>query len=376
MWKTAFRFMMFDKAKLIGILFGIIISVFLIGAQLGILDGLLDTSIGITKDNTSYLFVVNKKSTSAVTLLNIDKRVGNELESIEGVENVYPIVITAGTPKFASGATGMAVIIGVQSPDFIGGPKKYQPGTNLNDLQNEGAVIVDAADLENMENIKVGDYFMINDVRVYVSGISTNNAGLGQQNIITSIERARKLSGLNPNYVSAYMIKTNSNDPIINKKIAERITQTIPTIKATTGEDYKKETLEYIKKASGIVMSFMILVGFALITGLIIVGLTMFSAVNDRIKDYGTIKAIGGGNGLISKLILTQSLLYAIFGFALAMILLYGLRYIMIAANQGMNFSPMLIAFLIISTLNISIVGSYFSMRKILKLEPVQIFRM
>lgn len=368
--------MVFDKAKLIGILFGIIISVFLIGAQLGILDGLLENSIGITKDNTEYLFVVNKKSTSAATLLNIDNRVGNELKSIEGVKNVYPVVVTVGTPKFASGATGMAVIVGVQSPDFVGSPKKFLEGTNLKDLQNEGAVIVDVSDLENMENIKIGDYFSINDVRVYVSGITANNGGMGQQNIITSIERARKISGMSPNYVSAYMIKTNSNDPIINKQIADRITHTIPTIKAATGIEYKEETLTYIKKASGIMISFMILVGFALVTGLIIVGLTMFSSVNDRIKDYGTIKAIGGGNGMLSKLILIQSVLYAVIGFAFAMVLLYGLQAIMVSAHQGMNYSPLVLLFLIASTLIISITGSYFSMRKILKLEPVEIFRM
>jgi putative ABC transport system permease protein len=98
--------------------------------------------------------------------------------------------------------------------------------------------------------------------------------------------------------------------------------------------------------------------------------------VNDRIKDYGTIKAIGGDNKFIAKLIMGQAVLYALIGFSFAMALLCGLRYAMIANNNSMNFSPSLIAFLIIATLVLCVVGSYFSMRKILKLEPVQIFRM
>lgn len=376
MWKDAWRFMIYDKAKLIGILFGIIISVFLIGAQLGSLEGLLDTSIGFVKGNTQYLFVVHKKSTSSASLVNIDKRVGYELQSIEGVEKVYPIVLSMGTCKFASGATTMAVIVGIQGPDFVGGPADYAAGTNLNDLQSEGAVIVDQGDLENMENIRVGQYFSINDVRVYVSGLSVGNPGLGQQNIITSIERARKLSHLNPNEVSAYLVKTNTNDPLNNKRIADTITRTIPSVKGATGEDFQTESLEYMKEASGIVIGFMILVGFALFTGLIIVGLTMYSSVNDRIKDYGTIKAIGGDNRIITKMIMVQSVWYTVIGFVFAMIFLYGLQYVMVAANQAMNYPPSLIIFLILSTLIISVVGSYFSMRKILKLEPVEIFRM
>jgi len=376
MWKNAFKFMIYDKAKFFGILFGVVISIFLVGAQLGLLNGLLENSIGITKGNTEYLFVVNKKSTSATSLINIDKRVGNELQSIEGVEKVYPVIITMGTAKFKSGANGMLSIVGVQYPDFVGSPKDYLPNTNLNDLQNEGAVIVDNADLENMENVKVGDYFTINDQRVYVSGISVNNAGMGQANTITTIDRARKLSGFSPNQVSAYMVKTNSTDPIINKQIADRITKTIPTVKGATGADYMEESLEYVKKASGIMISFMVLVGFALFTGLIIVGLTMYSSVNDRIKDYGTVKAIGGSNGFIIKLILLQSVLYAIIAFIIAMALLLGINVMMTAANQGLIFTPNLILFLVSTTLIICLIGSYFSLRKILKLEPVQIFRM
>lgn len=376
MWKTAFRFMIYDKAKLIGILFGIIISVFLIGAQLGSLEGLIDTSIGFVKGNTEYIYVVNKKSTSTATLLNVDKRVGAELRSIEGVEVVYPVVMSMGIVKYASGENGNAVIIGVQAPDYAGSPKDYLPGTNLDELQNEGAVIVDKADLENMGNAKVGDYFSINNVRVYISGISLNNPGLGQQNIITTIDRARRLSNLDVNSVGAYLVKTKSADLKIQEQIIADINNQIPNIKAYSGEGFKATTEEYMKTSSGIVIGFMILVGFALFTGLVIVGLTMFSAVNDRIKDYGTIKAIGGNNLYIAKMIMMQAVIYALIGFVLAMGVLYGLRTIMVAANQAMNFSPPLIAFLILATLLISVVGSYFSMRKILKLEPVQIFRM
>jgi len=55
---------------------------------------------------------------------------------------------------------------------------------------------------------------------------------------------------------------------------------------------------------------------------------------------------------------------------------LIGLKYFMESINQSMNYTLDRIVFLIFSTLIISVVGSYFSMRKILKLEPVQIFRM
>ncbi len=376
MWKTAFRFMVFDKTKLIGILFGITVSIFLVGVQLGYLDSVLDTFIGIVKDNTEYIFVVDKKSTSSVSLVNIDKRVGYELQSIKGVEKVYPVIVAGATSKFKSGATGMVTIIGVDLPGGVGGPKHFTSETNLNTLQNEGAVIVDITALEDMESIKIGDYFSINDIRVYVSGISLNNQNLGQPNIITTIERVRQISKFSANHVSAYILRTNSMDTAINDQIVRNINSTILAVNAFTGRDFNQKSLAYVKETSSIMSTFMFLIGFSLITGFIVVGLTMFSSVNDRIKDYGTIKAIGGTNAFITRLILSQSVLYALIGFGIAISCLLGLKILMASANQTINLSPSLIAFLFLSTLTISLVGSYFSLRKILKLEPVQIFRM
>lgn len=376
MWKTAFRFMVYDKAKLTGILFGIVISVFLIGAQLGLLDGFIESSLGIIKGNTEYIFVVNEKSESSISLVDVDKRVGYELQSIPGVEKVHPVIVTGGILKNSSGGTFGCVLVGVEGPDYIGAPQQFLPGTNLSSLQTEGAVIVDESDLENLGNMKKGDYFTINNTRVFISGISVGNAGLGEYNFVTSIEHARKLSGFSSNHVSAYMVATNTSDPEANKKIAEMISNTIPTIKAYPGDEFSQITKDYMATASGITATFMILVYFALFTGLVIVGLTMYSSVNDRIRDYGTIKAIGGRNRMITKLIMIQSVLYAVSGFTIAMGLLIGLKYLMQSINQSMDYSAERIVFLVFATLVISVVGSYFSMRKILKLEPVQIFRM
>lgn len=113
---------------------------------------------------------------------------------------------------------------------------------------------------------------------------------------------------------------------------------------------------------------------FAVITGFSIVGLTLYSAVSDRIKDYGTLKAIGANNGKIRKLILYQAAIYALVGFVLAYLLLLSF----IHATEGsleLNLTPALTYALIGVTLLIAILGSLFGMRKIIKLEPAAVFR-
>ena len=108
-----------------------------------------------------------------------------------------------------------------------------------------------------------------------------------------------------------------------------------------------------------------------LIGGFAIVGVTLYASVNDRIRDYGTIKAIGGSNGLIRRLILLQGVLYAGIGFSIAFGILSLTK---IGSDDG--FPAWLVGSLIGVTLFISIVSSLIAMCKITRLEPVQIFRM
>ena len=366
--------MLYDKTKTFGILFGIIISVFLIGNQLSILFAMMEGMKGVAKNNTAYIWVLNKKTESAMQFQNLNTRVGNSLYSIKGVHKVHPVIIGSGSAKFPKGSKTTVSIFGVASPDFFGAPKQYTPGTNLFELINEGAVIVDKTALNVMENIQIGDAFTINDKNVYLSGLSLKNTGFGTAIVITTLERARILAGMK-NIVSAYILEIDSTQAT-KLQIIKNINSSIPGVKSMLGMEFANETLSYMMRTSNIAMSFGFMVGFAFIAGFFIVGLTLYSSVNDRIRDYGTIKAIGGNNNIIRKLILYQAVMYAAIGFSISFGLLLIVKQAMSGGSLQLFYPPVLIIGLIIVTLAISIAGCLFALRKIIKLEPVQIFRM
>ncbi len=371
MWKTALNFMVYERSKLAGILLGIVISMFLVGIQLALVDKFLNKSTSFLRGNHQYIYVVDQKSNSSTSLLGVDKRVGYELQSISGVGKVFPVIVSGGTCNFDSGSTANVSIIGVQYPEMAGAPKQYTTETKLATLQNDGAIIIDEADLPKVEELNIGSYFYINNNRVMVSGISQNNDGLGVPYVVTTIERARQLTGFNTNQVSAFLLKCTDQDPQTERFVIEQINRTIPNVKAYSGEEFVNVSKDYNKKTNGILGSFYMMITFTLISGSIIVGLTMFSSVNDRIRDYGTIKAIGGSNKIITKLILWQAVLYAIIGFLLTVVLLVVLKFLL-----NVSLSVGLLFFIFSMTLIMSLVGSFFCLKKIFKLEPVQIFRM
>ncbi len=372
MIKEAINFMWYDKAKTFGILFGIILSVFLIGQQIGICVSLLESSISLARNNSRYIWVTSNKTKQVAELANIDMRLSRELMSVVGVKRVSPMVVAGGSAKFSDGTKAGVNVIGVDTKSFAGGPWRVSQGSTI-DLLQSGAVTTDEYDAAVLNNVKMGERFELNGNRVFLASQTKGARGLGIAYSFMSIQLARKICKISTDQASAFLIEWDSQ--YTDKQVVAAINKEIPNVKAWTGEDFTDSSLMFFITSSGIVASFGLLVIFAIITGFAIVGLTMFSAVKDRIKDYGTIKAIGGTNGIIRRIILWQATIFSIIGFLVAYVLLT----LFVKATEGsldIQITPILLIFLVGVTLFIAILSSLFAMRKITKLEPVEIFRM
>lgn len=101
----------------------------------------------------------------------------------------------------------------------------------------------------------------------------------------------------------------------------------------------------------------------------------MYSSALDRLKDYGTLKAIGAGNKYITKLILTQAMLFTIVGFLIGLALLEGFRLGVAKSGLIFSFSPLMLLgmFSIIGLISLS--GASFALSRIRSVEPAAVFR-
>ena len=363
--------MWFDKAKMFGILFGMILSVFLVGQQVMICLALLGSTVSLATWNSNYIWVVSDKSKQVIDLPLIDIRIARELMSVKGVKTVNPLVFTPGSVKMNDGTKVAVTMIGTKAPNFIGGPWRVKAGNKI-DLLQDNAVFLDTRNVEIGSKLRIGDKLEYNGNKIQVVGLTAKTDGLGISYGFTTVERARKFSKIPATQASAYLVEWD--EKYTYQQVVEAIDKEIPGVKAHYGEDYRESSLRYFASNSGIVASFGLLVVFAVITGFAIVGLTMYSAVSDRMKDYGTLKAIGGTNGTIRKLILSQALIYSIVSFGIA----YGLLNAFIKATVGsldLQLTNTLVYSLIGVTVFIAVMGCLFGMRKITKLEPAAVFR-
>jgi putative ABC transport system permease protein len=371
---TALKFMRFDKPKSFGALFGVIISIFLVGQQTGIFTFLTNAMSYLVRTNNQYVWVTDNKTTNVNALAPVDIRLGNEIESMPGVKKAHPLVISSGAARFPNGTSAGMSVIGMNIPEFHGLNRNFLKEGTTSDLIPTGAVSTDFFDKKALGESKIGDYFEINGKQVYIAALTRGARAFGGGLFsYTTIERARYLGNVNKSKASAFLVEVK--DPKKMKEVTKYINANVPGVKAWMPDEFASETIFTVLRSSGIAISFGTLIVFAIISGFIIIGLTLYSAAIDRIKDYGTLKAIGATNWYIRKLILMQAVIYALIGFAIGYALIEGFRSGIANAGTLFEFSnTMKLAFFIITAV-IAISGTLFAIKRITKLEPASVFR-
>lgn len=374
-FRLAWQFIRYDRAKSIGIIIGIIISTFLIGQQLGIFTFLTRLMGSIVSNSPASIWVVDNKTLDINQVGRFDIRFLTEIRSLPYVRTASPVLFSGARAVMPDGNTVNILLIGSDPPKFPVGPRPESivEGT-LDNLISDGSVSVDDADKELFgSGVRVGQRFEINGKEARVGIRTLNLRGFGSAQVFTTIDRVRFYANLPATTVTAILVEPVS--PEYRETVIDEINSRFPTLHAWSRESLTLSSILEILGSSGIASSTGTLIIFALITGVLIIGLTMYSSVLDRLKDYGTMKAIGATNRFLGKLLLAQAVIFATSGFIMAWCLLEIFRFSVVSTGLVIQYRWWEIAGIFIITSTISAGGMLFALFRLRKVEPASVFR-
>ncbi|WP_432713603.1 FtsX-like permease family protein [Pedobacter sp.] len=369
--------MIFDKPKGIGVLIGIVVSIFLIGQQLSTLRYLTSLMSGLIVNSNSSpndIWIIDNLTSNINALSRIDGRIAREVKSLAGVQESYSMVVANATISFDGGKSSAVNLVGSEGPSFIGGPKsvKIIEG-NINALFQNDAISAEYFNSKNLGvDLSLGLNFELNQKRAQVKVLTKNAQGFGGYYMYTSLGNARFYGDFPADKVSVVVVKPlvgTNVDSLVNS-----INKTFYGVRAWPVNQLKNATVLEILVTSNMGLSFGSLVFVAMISGFFIIGLTLYSSAMDRMVDYGTLKALGATNGYVTRLILTQAFLFALIGFLIAFLLLALFKNGVANAGLVITLDWQITLLLLAVTLLISVGGSLFAVIKISRLEPASIF--
>ncbi|MDR3735237.1 MAG: ABC transporter permease [Acidobacteriaceae bacterium] len=142
--------------------------------------------------------------------------------------------------------------------------------------------------------------------------------------IAVKLATLQRVTG-NPNRISQVYIKLD--DPKRAQSVVDALRMKYP--------GYQIYTLEYYSSllsvnSLGLLRNFTyVVIGIAMIVGFIVVFMAMYTAVLERTREIGILKAVGASPGMILSMLLRETLLLAILGIILGILLTYGAQWIM-----------------------------------------------
>jgi putative ABC transport system permease protein len=128
-----------------------------------------------------------------------------------------------------------------------------------------------------------------------------------------------------PGHVSVIYAKLD--DPKLANQVRDSLKVVLPGYPIFTMDEF---TSMYSISNVGMLKDFIdVVIGVAVIVGFIVVFMAMYTAVLERTREIGILKAVGGGSGLVLNILLRETLMLAVLGTVLGIVLTYGTQWLM-----------------------------------------------
>src|SRR3984957_1118044 len=205
--------------------------------------------------------------------------------------------------------TGVGPVEGSLGPLASG---KIPPGHNFSSADSTSSDAVVDSNYASAQGLKTGSTIKIAGKKFTVIGIVTEAQETSAANVYIPLARAQSLAGMknqvNTIYVSA---KSASDIPAVSKEISAAM----PKATVTTSSDLASEVTGSLSSASSLANNLGKWLAVAVLAAAFgLASLLTVSAVTRRVREFGTLKAIGWRNGRILRQIMGESLVIGLIG--------------------------------------------------------------
>lgn len=356
-----------DKTRLALSVLGIALAVMLILVLSGFLNG-------VYRQAASYL---NNTPGSVVVVQ-------------DGVNNFYATtsILPPGTLEAARKTEGVARIIPVTSqivifelhgrkqaaqvvgydPALGGGPWGLAQGRGI---QADNEVVVDRV-MAQAHNITTGDKLTLLGREFTVVGSSKETAMWAASVLFVrkgALESLLKAPG------ATSMLLVTPTDGITPETLRHRLRSNLPG----TNVLLKSEVIANDKQLFARIYNgpLLLMVAIAFLVGALVVGLVIYTATVERQREYGALKAMGAGNGLLYKVVTAQALVASLAGSVAGVALAFGVGQLIMALRPQflVAIEPGAIAWALVAGLVMALLGALFPARTVARLAPADVFR-
>jgi putative ABC transport system permease protein len=363
-----------DKLRFVITISGVAFAVTLVFVQVGLFLGLLDNASVTIEKMSADLWVTSKNTPNVDFAHTFPETAVQRVRSVPGVARADNLIVWFMQMSLPSGAQEGTLVYALEDFSAWNIPWNVAEG-DLSDLKRGNYFFLDSSALRRFGPFAVGEYREVLDRRLKIIGRTENARSFTTTPIsFMDLRLAQELSYQTMHDKTTYVVVKLAPGTDLEAVRAE-IRRRLPFNDVFTKEEWAKRSRAYWVANTGIGLNMYLTVFLGVLVGIVVVAQTLYTATMEHIKEFGTVKAIGGGNRDIYAILAEQAAISAVVGFVCGLWPAFALKPLLAKADLKIIVTPDFAVVAFVGTLAMCLLSAMVSFRKVASIDPALVFR-
>jgi len=370
----ALKMLLDEKARFAATVLGVGFAAALVLVQVGLFFGLLENA-SITIDRLDAHLWITARNTPNVDFGNpFPESYVQRVRSVPGVARADNLIVWYAIVALPTGAKESVVYYGLENFPAWHFPWAVESGDPA-DLRRGRYVMLDASAERRFGPFRAGDYREFQGRRLKIIGRTRHALSFTTSPMaFLDYRLAQSLSPdelLGRTTFIVVRLEPTADPAAVRREISRRL----PYNDVYFKEDWARRSRGYWIESTGLGLTLFLTVALGALVGVVIVAQTLYASTTEHLTEFGTVKALGGGNLTVYGIIAEQASYAAALGYGVAAALAYGLAPALARLDMKMTVSPTVAALVFVGTQVLCLGAALLSFRKVASLDPAMVFR-
>lgn len=363
-----------DKVRFLITVSGVAFAVTLVLVQVGLFVGLLDNSTITIRKLQADLWITSKNSPNLDFVHQFPESNLYRARSVPGVARADNLILSFMQVALPTGAEETTIVYAMEDFGSWGVPWQVTEG-NLDDLKRGSFVMFDESASKRFGAFAVGDYREVLGQRLKIIG-KTREAKSFTTTPLAFMD-FRRAQEMQPELLSgktSYIVVKVAPGADVAAVKAE-LERCLPYNDVYTSQAWAERSRGYWIENTGLGFNAFLTVFLGCLVGVVVVAQTLYTSTMEHLKEFGTVKAIGGSNLDIYRMLGKQATVAAVVGFVLGYLPAQFLKPVIASAGLKLIIAPELTLVVLVGTIALCLASALISFRKVASIDPALVFR-
>lgn len=362
-----------DRLRFLITLAGVAFAVTLVLVQVGLFMGLLAKATVTIERASADLWVTSHNTPNVDFAHTFPETSVLRVRGVPGVARADNLIINFMNLQLPNGSQEGTLVYALE--DFKAWNLPWGvAASELEHLKRGMYILMDRSAERRFGPFSVGEYREILERRFKIIGTTEGAVSFTTAPIsFMDYKNAQMLTDLLRGKTTYIIVRLQPGADA--KAVAEEIRRRLPYNDVYTRNEWAQRSRAYWIVSTGLGMNMGVTVFLGILVGIVVVGQTLYTSAVEHVKEFGTVKAIGGSNWDIYRILGEQALIAAVLGYALGALISMALRPMMARLALNVLISPGFAATVFLGTLLMCLGAAMLSFRRVAEIDPALVFR-